>query len=139
MPSDLGGPQYTHEQIAMARANDPRFPHGAAFLAGFRHGQRANEGVGTRDLIGELNQTYRRPDGKLTPLSVLAGAQHSGMLHPDSIRNAAQNTREFISGASKNAESEARRRAILAGVGAGGVGLAGGAVLANRYAQRDQE
>lgn len=134
-----GGPQYTHEQIALARSKDPRFPHGAAFLAGFRNGQAANAGVGSRDLIGELNQTFRRPDGKLTALSALTGAQQSGMLSPEGIANAAKNTREFVSGASKNAETEARRRAIMAGVGAGGAGLAGGAYLAHRLGRQQQE
>ncbi len=132
-------PRYTHEQIAHARAADPRFANGGEFLAGFHQGRAVKDGVGSQEMIGELHRTFRRPDGHLTPLSATVGLQRMGWLNKDALTNAAKDTKAYVSGASKDAEGEARRRAILAGVGAGGAGLAGGAFVASRMGKKSEE
>ena len=125
-------PRYTHLQEAQANAASMAPTHANAYLGGFHSGRRVAKGIDAPEMVGELNRTFRHPDGSMTPLSVLTGAQRAGLLDREGLSNAAKNVKGYVSSAGKDAEAEAKRRALLTGLAAGGTGLAGGALLASR-------
>ena len=105
---------------------------GGEYHAGYRSGKQRAQQVGAEDLLGELHKNFRRPDGKLTTLSVIRGLESSGMLNPETIRKARDGAQKFVSDRPARSEKELKGRAIAIGAGAGVAAGGGGFLLARK-------